>query len=63
MELPQVHNKGGKMEDIKKFFKNDNLEKSQFATYTVHITNENGDIIAIFQGMVYRKKIELTSLI
>ncbi|MCD6471798.1 PaaI family thioesterase [Candidatus Aerophobetes bacterium] len=28
----------------------------KLATYTVHITNENGEIIAIFQGMVYRKK-------
>jgi len=35
----------------------------KLATYTVHITNENGDIIAIFQGMVYRKKTELISLI
>ena len=34
----------------------------KLATYTVNITDENGDIIAIFQGMVYRKKIELTSL-
>lgn len=35
----------------------------KLATYTVNITNENGDIIAIFQGMVYRKKTELISLI
>jgi len=33
----------------------------KLATYTIHITNENGDIIAIFQGMVYRKKTELIS--
>ncbi len=35
----------------------------KLATYTVHITNGNGDIIAIFQGMVYRKKTELISSI
>lgn len=28
----------------------------KIGTYTVDITNEKGDMIAIFQGMVYRKK-------
>ncbi|MCD1295857.1 phenylacetic acid degradation protein [Methanocella sp. CWC-04] len=28
----------------------------KIATYTVNITDDNGDIIAIFQGMAYRKK-------
>ena len=28
----------------------------KLATYTVHVTDENGDIVAIFQGMVYRKR-------
>lgn len=28
----------------------------KIATYTVNITNKTGDLIAIFQGMVYRKK-------
>jgi len=33
----------------------------KLATYTVHVTDADGDIIAIFQGMVYRKKTELIS--
>ncbi len=28
----------------------------KIGTYTVDITNEKGEMIAIFQGMVYRKK-------
>jgi acyl-CoA thioesterase len=28
----------------------------KIATYTVNVTDENGEIIAIFQGMGYRKK-------
>lgn len=28
----------------------------KIATYTVDVTNENGDTIAIFTGMAYRKK-------
>ncbi|NIA20333.1 MAG: hotdog fold thioesterase [Xanthomonadaceae bacterium] len=29
---------------------------SKLATYQINITNEKGDLIAIFQGTVYRKK-------
>lgn len=29
----------------------------KLATYTVHVSNEQGEVIAIFQGMVYRKKV------
>ncbi|NLV24758.1 MAG: PaaI family thioesterase [Deltaproteobacteria bacterium] len=28
----------------------------KLASYAVHITDDNGDTIALFQGMVYRKK-------
>jgi len=28
----------------------------KFATYTVNITDLDGEVVAIFQGMVYRKK-------
>ncbi len=28
----------------------------KLATYRVHITDESGDLVASFQGMVYRKK-------
>lgn len=28
----------------------------KLATYTVHITDESDDLVAIFQGMAYRKK-------
>ncbi len=28
----------------------------KLASYTVNVTDEQGDLIAIFQGMVYRKK-------
>ena len=29
---------------------------AKLATYHVNITNDDGDVVAIFQGMVYRKK-------
>ncbi|GLI35476.1 PaaI family thioesterase [Desulforhabdus amnigena] len=29
---------------------------SKLASYTIRVTNERDDLIAIFQGMVYRKK-------
>ena len=32
---------------------------SKLASYTVHVTNDHADLIAIFQGMVYRKKDKL----
>ena len=28
----------------------------KLATYSVHVTDDDGDVVAIFQGMVYRKK-------
>jgi len=28
----------------------------KLGTYTIDVTNEDGEIIAVFQGMVYRKK-------
>lgn len=31
----------------------------KIATYTVNITDDAGDLVAIFQGMVYRKKFTL----
>lgn len=31
----------------------------KLATYTVNITDDKGDLVAIFQGMVYRKKVPL----
>ncbi|MDI9395759.1 MAG: PaaI family thioesterase [Euryarchaeota archaeon] len=31
----------------------------KIATYTVNITDDEGDLIAIFQGMAYRKKFSL----
>jgi acyl-CoA thioesterase len=36
----------------------------KIGTYTVDVTNEKGQVIAIFQGMVYRKKdpIDLTGV-
>lgn len=33
----------------------------RLATYTVRVTSEEGDLMAIFQGMVYRKKDSLPS--
>lgn len=29
----------------------------RLASYSVHVTNDSGDIVAIFQGMVYRKDV------
>jgi acyl-CoA thioesterase len=29
----------------------------KLATYSVHVTDDNNDVVAIFQGTVYRKKI------
>jgi acyl-CoA thioesterase len=31
----------------------------KISTYTVNITDDEGDIVAIFQGMAYRKKVPL----
>jgi acyl-CoA thioesterase len=31
-------------------------KNDKIATYTINITNEQGELIASFQGMVYRKK-------
>ncbi len=31
-------------------------KSSRLGSYTVHITDDAGDMIALFQGMVYRKK-------
>jgi acyl-CoA thioesterase len=31
-------------------------KKPKLASYTVNVTDEQGDLIAVFQGMVYRKK-------
>lgn len=28
----------------------------KLGTYSIHVTNDEGELIAIFQGMVYRKK-------
>ncbi len=35
----------------------------KLATYLINITNERGDIIALFQGTVYRKKDKLSDII
>ena len=35
----------------------------RIGTYTIDITNENGDLIAIFQGMCYRKKETMEDLV
>ena len=35
----------------------------KLGTYTIDVTNEDGDIIAVFQGMVYRKKDKIEDLI
>lgn len=29
---------------------------AKLATYSVHVTDDDNDVVAIFQGMVYRKK-------
>ncbi|MDD4305119.1 MAG: PaaI family thioesterase [Methanosarcina sp.] len=34
----------------------------KISTYTVNITDDQGDLVAIFQGMGYRKKISLNDL-
>lgn len=34
----------------------------KISTYTVNITDDKGDIVAIFQGMGYRKKVSLDEL-
>lgn len=35
----------------------------KLGSYTVKVTNENGDLIALFQGMAYRKKDQIASLL
>lgn len=35
---------------------NEVAKNSKLASYTVNVTDEEGNLIAIFQGMVYRKK-------
>lgn len=35
----------------------------RIGTYAIDITNENGDLIAIFQGMAYRKKETMDDLL
>jgi len=35
----------------------------KLGTYTIDVTNEDGDIIAVFQGMVYRKKDKIEDFI
>ncbi len=35
----------------------------RLGTYTIDVTNEDGDVIAIFQGMVYRKKDKIEDFI
>jgi acyl-CoA thioesterase len=37
----------------------ENSINPKIATYTVNITDDAGDLVAIFQGMVYRKKFTL----
>ncbi|HWQ47340.1 MAG TPA: PaaI family thioesterase [Methanosarcina sp.] len=34
----------------------------KISTYTVNITDDKGDLVAIFQGMGYRKKVSLDEL-
>jgi len=34
----------------------------KLGNYTIHVTNEQGDIIAIFQGLAYRKKQKLSTV-
>ncbi|NPE27744.1 PaaI family thioesterase [Methanococcoides sp. SA1] len=40
---------------------NENSKNPKIATYTVDITNAEGNSIAIFQGMAYRKKMSIDS--
>lgn len=35
---------------------------TKISTYTVNVTDDKGDLVAIFQGMGYRKKISLDEL-
>jgi len=35
----------------------------KLGTYTIDVTNEDGDVIAVFQGMVYRKKDKIEDFI
>jgi acyl-CoA thioesterase len=37
----------------------ENSINPKIATYTVNITDDEGDLVAIFQGMAYRKKFPL----
>jgi len=37
-------------------------KNSKLATYQINIINEKNDLIAIFQGTVYRKKMRIDSL-
>ncbi|MCD4821758.1 MAG: PaaI family thioesterase [Methanococcoides sp.] len=39
----------------------ENSKNPKIATYTVDITDEEGNTIAIFQGMAYRKKMSVDS--
>lgn len=39
----------------------ENSKNPKISTYTVDITDEEGNAIAIFQGMAYRKKMSLDS--
>ncbi|NOQ48163.1 MAG: hotdog fold thioesterase [Methanococcoides sp.] len=39
----------------------ENSKNPKIATYTVDITDEEGNAIAIFQGMAYRKKMSVDS--
>ena len=34
----------------------------RLGTYTIHVTDEQGDLVSIFQGMVYRKQDRLEEL-
>jgi len=40
----------------------DHVENHKLATYQINITNEKEDLIAVFQGTVYRKKDKLPGL-
>ena len=35
---------------------NEVARSNKLATYTVQVTDDDNDVVAIFQGMVYRKK-------
>jgi len=34
---------------------------AKLATYTVNVTDDNGELVALFQGMVYLKKVPIIS--